>query len=223
MSNLIYQNSLKKELNILIVGDHPIIASAYKKILLENSNYGIHSQIAQSYGKALIAFDTCRFDAVFIDIDLSSSNESPDITGEKLALAIKNNFPETKIILELSQNKAKFFSTLKSIPYDGILIKKDATPDAINMAVNLVLSGTPYYSITANVLKMEMENQAFILDDLDLKILQNLSQGVRTKSLTKFVPLSLSAIEKRKNRLKDFFNVRSDESLLDKAKKEGLV
>ena len=223
VSNLIFTNSLKKELNILIVGDHPIIASAYKKIFLENSNYRINSQIAQSYSEALFAFSACKFDIVFVDTELSSSNDDLHLTGEEMTLAVKNKFPQTKIILELSANKARLFSILKSVPHDGVLIKKDVTPNAINQATDQVLSGITYYSITTNALKMEAENRAFALDDLDLKILQNLSRGVRTKNLSKFVPLSLSAIEKRKSRLKDFFNVKSDESLLETVKKEGFV
>lgn len=214
---------MKKELNILIIGDHPIITEAYKRIFFDNNNYEINSHIVKSYGEALVILNSNNFDVVFIDFELSSSNDNLHISGERLTILIRSKFPKTKIILEISENKAKMFSILKNIPFHALLIKKDATPEIILEALDVVLAGNSFYSLTVTALKIIAEKQTFILDELDFKILQNLSQGVRTKNLVKFIPLSLSAIEKRKSKIKELFNVKSDESLLDKVRKEGFI
>ncbi|WP_264551078.1 DNA-binding response regulator [Flavobacterium sp. N2038] len=214
---------MKKELNVLIIGDHPIITEAYRRIFFDNNSYEINSQIGKSYGEALVILNSCKFDVVFIDFELSPSNDNLHISGDRLTILIKSKFPKTKIILEISENKAKLFSILKSIPFHGLLIKKDVTSEIILKALDTVLSGILFYSLTATALKITAEKQAFTLDELDFKILQSLSQGVRTKNMVKFIPLSLSAIEKRKSKLKELFNAKSDELLLDKVRKEGLV
>lgn len=214
---------LKKELNILIIGDHPLITEAYKMIFFDNNTYDINSQIAKSYGEALVILNSNNFDVVFIDFELSSSNDTSPISGERLTILIRSKFPKMKIIVEISENKARLFSILKGIPFHGLLIKKDVTPETIHNALHSVFTGISYYSLTALALKTATEKQAFVLDELDFKILQNLSQGVRTKNLVKFIPLTLSAIEKRKSRIKEHFNVKSDESLLDKVRKEGFL
>jgi len=47
---------------------------------------------------------------------------------------------------------------------------------------------------------------------------------VKTKKLVEYIPLSLSAIEKRKNYIKQLFNVKGDdEHLLIEAKKRGFL
>ncbi|MBF4472559.1 response regulator transcription factor [Flavobacterium sp. HJJ] len=214
---------MKKALNVLIIDDHPIITEAYKRIFFENIYYEINSHIVTSYGEALIILNSSNFDVVFIDFELSSSNDNLHISAERLTVLIRSKFPKTKIILEISENKPKLFSILKSISFNGLLIKKDVTPEIILQALDIVLTGISFYSLTAAALKSTADKQAYFVDELDLKILQSLSQGVRTKNMVKFIPLSLSAIEKRKSRIKEFFNVKTDELLLDKIREEGLV
>jgi hypothetical protein len=52
-----------------------------------------------------------------------------------------------------------------------------------------------------------------------------LSQGIKTKSLLEHIPLSMSAIEKRKKQLKMLFSVEDgkDETLLEMAKEKGFI
>jgi hypothetical protein len=63
------------------------------------------------------------------------------------------------------------------------------------------------------------------LDNLDLDIIEKMSQGIKTIDLPNFIPLSLSTIEKRKARLKiEFMDGKgSDKMLLEKVKKMGLL
>ena len=63
------------------------------------------------------------------------------------------------------------------------------------------------------------------MDDLDKMILLQLSLGSKTKDISKYVPLSLRAIENRKRRLKEIFNVKAsgDRELLEQAKKSGYI
>ena len=63
------------------------------------------------------------------------------------------------------------------------------------------------------------------VDEFDKQILFHLSKGVKTKDLPSYVPLSLSAIEKRKLNLKEILSVKgsSDIELITEAKNKGLI
>jgi len=63
------------------------------------------------------------------------------------------------------------------------------------------------------------------LDEKNLKILYHLSRGVKTKNLPNYVSLSLSAIEKRKNQIKEMFSIAKadDQKLLEEARRRGFV
>jgi hypothetical protein len=62
-------------------------------------------------------------------------------------------------------------------------------------------------------------------DDNDSKILQLIAQGVKTKNLPNYIPLCLSAIEKRKANIKKqlILNTGSDKEMIDVAKKLGFL
>ena len=62
-------------------------------------------------------------------------------------------------------------------------------------------------------------------DDYDSKILQFIAQGIKTNNLPNFIPLSLSAIEKRKANIKKqlILDNGSDKDLIDVAKNLGFI
>ena len=62
-------------------------------------------------------------------------------------------------------------------------------------------------------------------DNHDSKILQLIEQGIKTINLPNFIPLSLSAIEKRKSNIKKqlIMESGSDKELIDVAKNLGFL
>lgn len=112
---------------------------------------------------------------------------------------------------------------LKTIPHNGILIKSDSTAKKILEAFETILRGIPFYSKTVQKIMNKSILYDESLDAYNKKIIYHLSKGVKTKNLTQDIPLSLSAIEKRKNYIKQLFNVNDDNELLIEAKKRGFI
>jgi DNA-binding NarL/FixJ family response regulator len=81
-----------------------------------------------------------------------------------------------------------------------------------------------YYSKTIIEAQKEFVMKNINLDKYDCKILQLIADGLKTKDLTRYIPLSLSAIEKRKANLKKqlIFKGGSDAELIERIKKMGL-
>ena len=92
-------------------------------------------------------------------------------------------------------------------------------------AFQQILKSPPYYSSTVNnYIKKTITSEIYV-DDINRKILHLLSQGIKTRSLNEYIPLSMSAIEKRKKQLKLLFSVSDgkDESLLKEAREKGFL
>jgi hypothetical protein len=63
------------------------------------------------------------------------------------------------------------------------------------------------------------------LDDFNRQIITLLASGIQSKNLPNHINLSMSAIDKRKAQIKDFFCVQkgTDEDIIREAKKHGFV
>ncbi|MFL0202592.1 hypothetical protein [Tenacibaculum maritimum] len=64
-----------------------------------------------------------------------------------------------------------------------------------------------------------------VIDDLDRKILYELSIGTKMKNLPGVVPLSITAIERRKREIKKMFSISSldDRDLILTAREKGFI
>lgn len=220
---------MQKELDILIIDDHHAIIEGYKNVLSKNKNYKLRILKANSCDQAIKAINKAKnsnpFDLIFIDIQLPSSQDGTITSGEDLAQIINKEFPQTKIIIStMFDSPQRLDNILKTIPHNGILIKSDSTAKIILKAFDAVLKGKSFYSKTVKKIKNKIISNHEVLDNYDRKIIYYLSKGVKTKNLIEHIPLSLSAIEKRKNYIKQLFNVNAgDEQLLNEAKKRGLI
>ncbi len=217
---------------ILIVEDHPLIIDVYENSLeqMANSNENMEFTIdkAQNLDAALEYLNTKEneYDLVFLDMKLPTSSDKKLLSGEDLGMEIKELYPATKIIVSTTYNdKYRVHAILKNVNPDGFLIKNDISSKEILSAIENLLEGIPYYSKSVlQIIRNEISND-LILDDLDRKILYELSLGTLTKNLTNSIPLSLPAIEKRKRHLKEIFNLQSssDKELIQSAKEKGFI
>lgn len=196
---------------------------AYKKILLSSKRYIVNLEASKTYEQAISVIGLSAYDVIFINMQLVAAEKDDTISGEKLAILIRNKQLHAKIVLIMSDNNPRAYSILKTIPHDGLLIQKDITSEIILQALDTTLNNAPFYTETIRNLSPPMLLKDIFLDEFNKKILYHISLGVRTKKLVNYIPLSLSAIEKRKSNIKTLFNVESDEQLIKKAREGGFV
>ena len=221
--------------SVLIIDDHPLITNAYNTAFnyysRQNESITFYIQTAQNCD---IAFELInefstkekKLDIVFLDIKLPPSKDGKILSGEDLGLKINKLLPNTKIIVSTTFNdNYRVHSIFKSIDPDGFLIKNDITPKELIETIETVLNNPPYYSKTVLKLLRKQVANDFLLDNIDRKILHELSIGTRMKDLPDVIPLSIAGIEKRKRHLKSIFNIKSydDKELLHIAKKKGFI
>lgn len=221
-----------EHIHILMVDDHPIIIEGYQNTLMatKKDNQTLIIDTANNCDTADIllrkAADERPYDVCFFDISLPASSDGTITSGEDLAKICRELMPATKIVILTMFNESyRIHGIVKEINPDGFLIKSDLTSMELSEAFQHILFDPPYYSSTVSgFLKKAISNEQYI-DEINRKILYLISQGVKTRSLTDHINLSMSAIEKRKKQLKLLFKVDdgNDETLIKRAKEKGLV
>lgn len=218
--------------NILIVDDHPFIIEAYKNAIKGYNSKGAYEfAITQAKDcktgyEAITAPGIPPFGIAFFDLSMPIYEEKGIFSGEDLALLIKKEMPDCKIILlTMHTELLKINTIIKNINPNGLVIKNDLTFDELLIAFDKILKEENYYSQTVVKLVSQIQYDNIEIDAFDKQILYHLSKGTKTKDIPQYVPLSLSAVEKRKLNLKDTLDIRggSDIDLIREAKNKGLL
>ncbi|NRA93923.1 MAG: response regulator transcription factor [Psychroserpens sp.] len=221
-----------RDLKILMVDDHPIIIEGYINVLKATKPDDLELSIdtANNCDMAEIMITKSandrHYDICFFDISLPPSTNGKYTSGEDLAKLAQKLLPDTKIIILTMFNESyRIHNIIREINPDGFLIKSDLTSLELADAFQHILKSPPYYTSTVhNYVKQTLTSEIYV-DDINRKILYLLSQGIKTRSLLEHIPLSMSAIEKRKKQLKLLFSVEDgkDETLLQMAKEKGFL
>ena len=217
-------------INILIVDDHPFIIEAYKNAINKYSQQGYEFVITQANncktGYENIVDQAKPFDIAFFDISMPEYAEKGIYSGEDLAALIKTEMPECKVILlTMHTELLKINNIIKNINPSGLIIKNDLTFDELLFAFDKIIKNESYYSQTVIKLVGQAQYNNIELDVFDKQILFHLSKGVKTKDLPQYIPLSLSAVEKRKLNIREILEVKggTDIDLINEAKNKGVI
>ncbi|WP_396194389.1 response regulator [Flavobacterium sp.] len=221
---------MKSPIQILIVDDHPFIIEAYKNAINKYSQNGFEFEVTQANncksGYENIVDTAKQFDIAFFDISMPEYAEKGIYSGEDLAMLMKSEMPECKVILlTMHTELLKINNIIKNINPSGLIIKNDLTFDELLFAFDKIINNESYYSQTVIKLVGQAQYNNIELDVFDKQILFHLSKGVKTKDLPTYIPLSLSAIEKRKLNIREILEVPggTDVDLIREAKNKGVI
>jgi DNA-binding NarL/FixJ family response regulator len=217
--------------NILIVDDHPFIIQAYKNAITRYNpeQYEFFISEAKDCQTAYYVItnpETSPFDIAFLDISMPSYDEKGIFSGEDLAQLLHQYMPNCKIILlTMYTELLKIRTIIDAIHPLGLVIKNDLTFDELLIGFHKVIHNEVYYSKSIQEMLEQSEYETLEIDLFDKQILFHISKGTKTKDIPQYIPISLSAIEKRKMNLKILLEVKdqSDIELVKEAKKRGIL
>lgn len=219
---------------VLIIEDHPLITEAYKKafsqISLKKPQLSFIISTANNCDEAYLKINDASkqqgFDIIILDIKLPPSKEGILLSGEDLGLKIIELLPDSKIVVSTTFNdNYRINSIFKSLNPEGFLIKNDLNPRELVLAIESIIEGRPYYSKSVIELMRKLTTNDFLIDAIDRKLLYELSKGTKMSQLPEIIPLSISALEKRKRVLKEIFNLadKEDRDLFRIAEEKGFI
>lgn len=225
----------KKEYVVLLIDDHPLIRSSYKEAAkleaASRRDIFFKYEEAGNCDEAILKLkelldkgvENCL---IFLDIGLPPAKDGHIVSGEDLGLWIREIMFESRIIVSTAfNNNYRVHNILKNLNPDGFLVKNDTTPEELLIAIREVLSDPPYYSKTVLKFMRKKSSNGFILDEIDRKLLYELSLGTLMKDLPEILHLSIAGVEKRKRQLKLLFNTdtSTDKELLSVAREKGFI
>ncbi len=217
--------------NLLIIDDHHLMIEGYKAIL-NYSDCGFKFSLSTAHdcesGYRILGNprNASKFDLIFIDRGLPPFEQEKIHNGDDLAILARRNFPETKIVILTSHAQAfVLYNIVKEINPDGLLVKSDFDAEQLLEAVRRILAGEIFYSNTVRQNIRELSARNAYLDNYNRQIITLLSKGIKTKSLPDYLPLSISAIDKRKVQIRDYFNIGcgGDEDIIREARTAGFI
>ena len=217
--------------NILIVDDHPLTVEVHKSILCDTIESGKNCHTATTARQAFYLLNDHaakgeEISLAFFDVNLPPYAEKNIYSGEDLALLTRKLFPKCKIVIISMHTEPLWVNRIiKAINPEGFAAKSDVDARLFAEICTKIQSGFFYYSDTVKRSNKVIIQQNINWDEHDTKILQLIAEGVKTAHLVRWIPLSLSAIEKRKFNIKRqlIFESGSDKDLVEKAKSMGLL
>lgn len=222
-----------KNLNILIVDDHPMTVDSYSNLLSDNAFQKNIPQFIKSYN-CQDAYNQIFFhlnqntniDLALLDISLPPYKDFNIENGIDLASLIRKKFTNCKIVLlTMHSEPLTVDKIIKEINPEGFVSKSDINFELFPVICKKIMDGETYRSPTIVESQRELFKKNINWDKHDSQILILISQGLKTVNLPDYIPLSMSAIEKRKAHLKEqlLMGKGSDWDLINKAKKLGLL
>ena len=217
--------------NILIVDDHPFIIQGYKNAITRYNPNEFEFLIEEakdckSAYEIITNSETKAFDIAFLDISMPTYEEKGMFSGEDLAKLLMEYMPKCKIILlTMYTELLKIKNLISAINPNGLVIKNDLTFDELLFGFDKVMKNEIYYSQSIQKMIDLAESEAIEIDVFDKQILFHISKGTKITDITQYIPISLEAIEKRKQNLKDLLNIKEDNDmeLVREAKNKGLL
>ena len=225
---------MEQRYSVLIIEDHDLIIDTYVNALhfseeaLDNTKFVISKakNCDDGYRIAKEYLNNKSLDLLFLDIQLPPSKDKKFLSGEHLGRKIKELYPKIKIIVCTNLNdNFRLNNIFKTINPDSFLVKSDIDFKDLLEAIKRVLSNDTYYSKTLRSLFRKKASNDITLDDIDVRILHEISNGARMKELLDVIPLTKTGIEKRKRLLKHSLQIHtnSDRDLIVKAKDIGFI
>lgn len=223
---------INSKISFLIVDDHPINVDSYhallKKIkIYEKANYLFACDCKEAFNSVNnYSLNEKTIDFALIDISLPAYVEKKLFSGSDVAVYVRQKFPKCKIII-ISMHKEPLWvnQIIKELNPEGFIAKSDINYKCFPEIFKSIEDNEIYLSQSIVLAQKILIQKNINWDNYDSKILQLIADGIKTINLPKFIPLSLSAIEKRKCNIKKQLVLEdaTDKELIDSAKKLGFI
>ncbi|HLW33275.1 MAG TPA: hypothetical protein VKX40_13515 [Aequorivita sp.] len=173
--------------------------------------------------------DEQPFDLLITDLSFKTDHRTQRFpSGEKLIEALKKQYPSLKIIaFSVEDRPPKVREIMLDFKADGFVCKGRNGVKELEIAIKSVFEGESFLSPQiANVLKKPTPIE---IDDYDVAMMKLLADGYSQDEISNYFkeknisPSSLSAIEKRIVRLRNYFNANNSIHLISMAKDLGLI
>lgn len=215
--------------HILIIEDHHLMVEGYKNMFsLSDENVWEITSVrnCEEAFKLLTKVSKSKYDFVFLDWNLPAFEEKKLQNGGDLISLIESHSSDSKLVVFTSHTDAiTLYQIIQKARPNALLCKIDFMLEDFPILYAKLIKGEIYYSRTVQEQLKQITSRTTYLDNYNRQIILLLSKGVKTKNMPLYLPLSISAIDKRKAQIKDYFLLEkgNDEDIIREAKRNNLI
>jgi len=211
--------STKKQ-KILLIEKYPIMVAFYKEILQQYTcvPFQINTVVSITKAQQLLKANA-QYDVVIISNDYAIQDEG--VSEERFLTTLKATHSTCKLmLLSTKANPFKVQRTINMFQPNVFLWKQEVNKELLVQSIKALWGNTNFYSPTISAEKDKNRVCELVIDTTDVDLLFYLAKNSKTKDLPNKLNLSLGAIEKRKNKLKQKLNTKD---LLQTAYENGVL
>lgn len=174
--------------------------------------------------------DGAPFQLLISDLSFKEDHQLNKLnSGEELIAAVKQLFPNIKIIVFSIENRAHRIKLLfDELNIDGYVLKGRNTIYDLKRAIQKAYNNEPE-NISPELLSLLQDKTTSEIDNYDVQLIRHLSHGLSQEKMETVLkqegisPNSISSIEKRVNKLKIYFKANNTVHLIAIAKDLGII
>ncbi|SEA73845.1 DNA-binding response regulator, NarL/FixJ family, contains REC and HTH domains [Flavobacterium gillisiae] len=174
--------------------------------------------------------DGTPFELLISDLSFKEDHQVNKLnSGEELIAAVKQLFPNIKIIVFSIENRAHRIKLLfDELNIDGYVLKGRNTIYDLKRAIQKAYNNEPE-NISPELLNLLQDKTTSEIDNYDVQLIRHLSLGLSQEKMETVLkqegisPNSISSIEKRVNKLKIYFKANNTVHLIAIAKDLGII
>src|SRR5690625_528865 len=209
-------------MKIIIADDHAVVRSGFKHLL----NFQEDMEVIATAADGREAYELVtehKPDIVLLDLSMPPGESGLITTGK-----IKENIPETKIIiLTMHAEEEYLYNVLKS-GASGYVLKK-APDEELLTAIRTVYTGGTYIdpsmapSLVRELLNNNDSDSLQLLSQRELEILPLAAKGYGNKEIAEMLFISVKTVEAHKANIMAKLNLKSRPELVEYALKKKLL
>lgn len=214
---------MKIQTNIGLLNDHILFRSVLKKYINEIET--IHVRVeAHDVKDLLLKLDQTPVEILLMDVEL------PGLSGTAAVKAIREAYPEIKIIVVSIHADRSLIRDLLELGINAYITKADYPADLTN-AIQAAIENRIYrnkfitealYDLQENEL-VKIKKKNVPLDEREKKLIQMLWEESTNKEIAQHLYLSVRSIEKIRQEIKAKLGIKSTIGLFKYAIKEKII
>ena len=213
----------QNQINIAILDDHQIIIDGLKLLLESDSNINVVFEATSGsiFLRKLTEIDRI-VDIVLLDLMM------PEISGFEMALMLKKDYPEIKIIVLSMNIDGKSITELKAKAGIKGFLSKSVDKTELMLAIMTVNSGEEYFSQEAeremdNYEKISKELEQITLTKREIEIIRLIDNGLINKEIAKKLFISEQTVTTHRKSILRKTGAHNVSTLLNFARKAQII
>ena len=213
----------QNQINIAILDDHQIIIDGLKLLLESDSNINVVFEATSGsiFLRKLTEIDRI-VDIVLLDLMM------PEISGFEMALMLKKDYPEIKIIVLSMNIDGKSITELKAKAGIKGFLSKSVDKTELMLAIMTVNSGEEYFSQEAeremdNYEKISKELEQITLTKREIEIIRLIDKGLINKEIAKKLFISEQTVTTHRKSILRKTGAHNVSTLLNFARKAQII